>query len=114
MPMKALPMKTNGHADDCMCESCIALMQELHEPKIFGQWHTFRDFVDGMCDFKTPKNAYIYPKFAVLQFEWASDRRVACEYLEEHSSDRYTGVHFEDDDEYWLVLIDVTGEVPEE
>ena len=111
--MKLLPMKSNGHADECMCDMCMALLND-DEPKseVFGGSKTFRDFVNSVCNDYTPKEAYIYPKFAVLQFEWSTDRKRMMSYLEEHSSDRYTGVHFDDDNEYWAVLIDVTGEGP--
>jgi hypothetical protein len=103
-------MKSNGHAADCACIVC----KGDEEPKVFGQWKSFRDFVDGMCDAFHPKNAYIYPKFACFEFEWASDRRKFVDYIEDGSADRYTGVHVDDDDDYWAVIIDVTGEVPNE
>lgn len=107
MPMKALPMNKNGHAQDCKCLTCKPEEEEIGP---FGQWDEFRDFVDGMCDLFKPKNAYIYPTFACLEFNWSTDRVRMENYLDDRSADRYTGIHFSSDDKYWLVVIDITEE----
>jgi hypothetical protein len=109
----AEPLKKNknGHVEGCGCLVC----KHEHKDEIgpFGQWSKFRDFVDAMCDQFKPKKVIIYPKFAVLKFDWTTDRKRMLDYLEDRSQDRYTGIYFEGD-EYDAVIIDVTEEGPTE
>jgi len=112
MPEKAKQkMRSNGHSDCCVCPACVKLVTEEKENEImvYGKWKTFRDFVDGMCDMFDVEKAYIYPKFAVLDFRWTADAKKLHDYLEDRSATRYTGIHF-DQNSFLLVIIDVAKE----
>jgi ribosomal protein S26 len=100
-------MRSNGHSDVCICLDCKELYGDK-EPMVYGQWKTFRDFVDAMSDTRDLETVYIYPKFAVLDFRWTADAKKMVNYLEDRSADRYTGIHF-DQNSYNVVLIDVAN-----
>ena len=98
------------------CKNCSHQMKKPednyigpHEPDApqkYGQWKTFRDFVDAMGDLFKPENLYIYEKFAVFDFRWTIDSKKMHDYLENRSAKCYTGIHF-DQDSYMMVTIDV-------
>lgn len=93
-----------AHSPQCACKTCWNAKNK--EPKKYGIYVDFRAMVDRFCDQFKPLECYIYPKFAVMDFQYTAACERFCEYLEKGSADSYTGVHY-DQGGLKVALIDV-------
>jgi hypothetical protein len=92
------------HSPHCACRDCWG--EKNAEPLVYGAYANFRELIDAFCNQFKPDEAYIYPKFAVFEFKWTADSNRFCDYIEDRTATRYTGIHY-DQSGYKIVLIDV-------